>query len=110
MHDIWLDKWKMRGGKLFQDQMIAGINESDFLVFMVSDNSLKSNAVSVEWKTKFSEKLSFGEDRVFPFLIDGTPFESLPPYLQNIFSYRYDNKEQNIIKLVEDILFWKSEQ
>ncbi|MCK5831494.1 MAG: toll/interleukin-1 receptor domain-containing protein [Methylococcales bacterium] len=110
LHDIWLDKWKMRGGRWFQDQMMAGINESDFLVFMVSKNSVESSAVAVEWKSKFSDKISNGEDTVFPFMIDDSPYNDIPLYLQNIFSYRYDNNKDIVIKLVDDIMFWKSEQ
>lgn len=110
LHDIWLDKWKMKGGKWFQDQMIAGVKESDFLVFMVSESSLDSSAVAVEWKSKFADKITKGEDTVFPFVIDGTAFERMPDYLQNIYSYRYGDNKDNVLKLVDDIKFWKAEQ
>ena len=73
-------------------------------------NSLGSNAVAVEWKTKFNKKISKGEDSVFPFIIDDTPYEDLPEFLKQIYSYRYENDRDKIIKLVEDILFWKAEQ
>lgn len=109
LNDIWFDKWKMKGGKWFQDQMITGIKESDFLVFMVSKNSLGSNAVSVEWKTKYAEKIIKGDDTVFPFIIDETSYGDMPDYLQNIYSYKYDGKKDNIVKMIEDMHFWKSE-
>ena len=109
LHDIWLDKWKMKGGRWFQDQMMAGINESDFLVLMVSADSLESSAVAVEWKSKFSEKILKGEDTVFPFMIDSSPYDEIPSYLQNIFSYRYDNNRDIVIRLIDDIIFWKLE-
>ena len=89
---------------------MAGIKESDFLVLMVSNDSLASSAVAVEWETKFSEKISKGEDTVFPFLIDNSSFDQMPLYLQNIFSYRYDGNKDMIIKLIDDIMFWKAEQ
>ena len=110
LHDIWLDKWKMRGGKWFQDQMITGIKESDFLIFMVSKNSLDSSAVTVEWKTKFSDKISKGEDTVFPFIIDASSYESIPSFLQNIYSYQYQDDKEKVIKLIDDLMFWKAEQ
>ena len=110
LHDIWLDRWKMRSGKWMQDQILVGLEDSDFLIFIISMNSLGSNAVAVEWKTKFAKKISKGEDSIFPFLIDDTPYEDLPEFLKQIYSYRYENDRDKIIKLVEDILFWKAEQ
>jgi hypothetical protein len=110
LHDIWLDKWKMKGGKWFQDQMLSGLQESDFLIMMVSKNSIDSNAVSIEWKTKFAEKITNGQDTVFPFIIDDTSHDAIPTYLKNIFTYRYNNDKEKVIKLMDDIEFWKTEQ
>ena len=108
LHDIWLDKWRMRGGKWIQDQIIDGLTNSDFLIFMVSKKSLGSKPVAVEWKSKFKQKFTEGEDSIFPFIIDDTSFDELPEFLSNIFSYKYD-EETSIRRLVDDILFWKAE-
>lgn len=40
LHDIWFDKWKMKAGKWFQDQMYDGLSKSDYLILMVSKDSL----------------------------------------------------------------------
>lgn len=106
LHDIWFDQWKMRAGKWFQDQMEEGLTDSDYLVLIASKASLASSAVAVEWKIAFGDKISSDSDRVFPFLLDGTRFEDLPKYLSNIFAYRYEDKRENVIRLVEDILYW----
>jgi hypothetical protein len=110
LHDIWLDKWKMRSGKWIQDQMISGINDSDFLVFMVSRNSLGSSAVSIEWKTKFADKIVKSEDTVFPFIIDDSSYDKIPDYLKNVYAYSYGDDKNNVIKLMDDILFWQAEK
>ncbi|MCX8490291.1 MAG: toll/interleukin-1 receptor domain-containing protein [Cyclobacteriaceae bacterium] len=110
LHDIWFDKWKMKSGKWFHDQMYDGLSKSDYLILMVSKESLGSNAVAVEWKTKFADKLSNGEDTVIPFIIDDTPFSELPQYLENIHCYRYEGSRDKIVRLVDDILFWKKEE
>ena len=89
---------------------MVGVEDSDFLIFMVSSSSLESSAVSVEWKTKFSEKISKGEDRVFPLIIDDSSFDEIPSYLQNIYSYKYSENKDIVIKLIDDIMFWKAEQ
>lgn len=110
IHDIWFDQWKMRSGRWFQDQMNAGLAESDDLILIVSKNSLGSNAVAVEWKTKFQRKISIGADTIFPLIIDDTPYSELPDYLSNIHAYRYDGKIDCIIRLADDMLFWKEEE
>lgn len=33
----------------------------------------------------------------------------LPQFLEEIYTYRYDNRPDNVQKLIEDILFWKNE-
>lgn len=106
LHDIWFDKWKMRAGKWVQDQMDAGLTESDYLVLIVSKASLASSAVAVEWKTKFGEKISSNADRIFPFLLDDVSFSELPRFVSNIFAYRHEGRRENVIRLVEDILYW----
>ena len=100
----------MKGGKWFQDQMISGLKNSDYLILIASENSMNSSAVQVEWKTKFSEKIDKNQDTIFPLIIDDISFKKLPEYLQPIYAYRYEDKKDKIVKLVEDILFWKSEK
>lgn len=109
IHDIWFDKWKMRSGKWFQDQMSIGLAQSDYLILMVSKQSIGSNPVAVEWKSKFAKKLSAGEDTVFPFILDDTPYSELPDYLSHIHCYRYEGNRDKIVRLADDILFWKEE-
>lgn len=106
LHDIWFDKWKMKAGKWVQDQMAAGLTESGYLILVASKASLVSNAVAIEWKSKFSEKISAGDDTVFPFLLPDAEYEDLPVYLKNIYSYRYDGARDVVVRLVEDMLYW----
>ena len=108
LHDIWLDKWKMKAGKLFHDQMSTGLTDSDYLVLIVSKASMASSAVAIEWKTKFSSKIKADDDRVFPFLLQDSSFADLPEYLRDVFAYKYDGGKEKVIRLVDDMLFWHS--
>jgi hypothetical protein len=87
VNDVWVDRWKMHAGKWVQDQIVAGIKDSDFLVLAISKKSLGSRAVAVEWKTKFADKLSKGIDSVLPIIIDDTDYGELPEFLKNIYCY-----------------------
>lgn len=103
---IWLDRWKMRGGQLVQDQMFAGLKSTDYLILIASKSSISSSAVNMEWKTKFSSKIFQNKDTVFPLVVDETDFCDLPDYLPQVHSYRYTSidDERNIIRLVKDII------
>ncbi len=109
IHDLWFDQWKMRAGRWHQDQMAQGLQDSDLLILIVSKHSLGSNAVSLEWKTKFAEKISKNKDSVFPFFIDDTSTDELSPYLAHIHSYRMGQDLSKVARLVDDILNWREE-
>jgi hypothetical protein len=99
----------MRSGRLVQDQIIEALRDSDFLILMVSRNSLVSAPVATEWKTKFAEKFSQNIDTVFPLYIDDTSPAEMPEYLRHIYGYRYrtDADTENLQRLVNDLLFWR---
>jgi hypothetical protein len=110
IHDIWLDKWKIRSGPGFLDQIAQGLRDSDYLILACSENSLKSPAVEIEWKTKFAQKFRDGQDRIFPILLRDTPVDDLPEYLNGIHAYRIENEDAKLItQLVDDILFWRDQ-
>jgi len=109
-HDIWLDRWKMIGGRWIQDQMTAGVKASDFLIPVFSTNSLKSAAVAVEWKAKFAEKLNANDDRVLPVILEDVGFGDLPEFLRHVWAYRFDGTGGTVKKIVDDLLFWKGEK
>lgn len=108
-HDIWLDRWKLQGGRWIQDQISEGLRESDFLLPVFSKQSLASSAVAVEWKTKFADKFNANDDRVLPVVLDELKFDDLPYFLKGIYAYRYDGSDTTVARIVEDLLFWKSE-
>lgn len=109
-HDIWLDRWKLQGGRWIQDQISEGLKASDFLLPVFSANSLRSAAVAVEWKTKFAAKFHADDDKVLPVLLEGIEFNDLPDYLRNIWAYKYDGSIGTLQRIVDDLLFWKSER
>jgi hypothetical protein len=111
-HEIWFDKWSMRAGAWVQDQISDGLGNSQFLILMVSANSLASGAVAAEWKVKFADKFRANDDSVFPLYLQGTEPRQAPEFLREIFGYSYRGEQDlpNVIRLADDILFWRNRE
>ena len=100
----------MRAEKSFLEQIQNGINQSDYLILMISENSLSSKTVIEEWQLKFRRGLNDFDDYVFPFIIDATNHKAMPDFLRGIHSYHYDGNRQRIRDLANDIMFWVAEK
>lgn len=107
LHDIWLDQWKLKAGQWYQSQIDQALDDSEFLVLMVSKSSIKSQPVAYEWRKKYADKFSSDIDGILPFIVDDLPTDHLPKALSNIHAYQYGGDDAKIVRLVEDILFWK---
>ncbi len=102
--DIWLDKWKMKSGTLFLDEMAAGIRESDFFLLFVSESSLASPAVQLEWKEQLNSDLMVGEKRIFPIVIDDTPYTEMDSFLRSVNMRNLREEDNAVKKLGDDII------
>jgi len=108
LFDIWFDAWKMEAGRAVQTQIGQGLTQSDFLIVMVSPNSMKSEFVEMEWKSKllapFCDQAN-GNDRVLPIILGGTFPDETPDIFRKTFGYPYrgTQDEQNIERLVKQM-------
>lgn len=57
-HSVWLDKWEIRPGHNVSQRIERGLQDSEFLILMVSHASIVSGWVEQEWRQKFSEEIS----------------------------------------------------
>ena len=108
LFEIWLDKWKMRTGKAVHNQLEEALNECDFMVLAVSENSVKSKFVELEWKKKFFDPFydnSRNHDRVLPVYLSPMP-SKVPDFLKPIAAVFYEGAKDlpNIRRLVDQIL------
>ncbi len=74
---IFYDSWSIRPGDGIIDKMNNGLSAPEFVFFFVSDRSLSSGMVKLEWQNALYAA-SKGQTRIIPVRVDGTP---MPPVL-----------------------------
>lgn len=79
---VFYDAWSIQPGDGIIEKMNEGLSSPKFVFFFVSENSLKSNMVKLEWQNALY-KSTKGECRIIPVRVDGC---AMPPVLlQNIY-------------------------
>jgi hypothetical protein len=68
-YDPWLDTWKIRAGESIPAKVGNGIKDCDFMIVVLSKNSVASNWVEREWQAKYWSEVSKGNVQVIPVLI-----------------------------------------
>ena len=66
----WLDEWEIKVGECIVKKIEAGIADADFVVIILSNHSVSSEWVSVEWKTKYWDEIDTTNILVLPALIE----------------------------------------
>jgi serine/threonine protein kinase len=77
---VWLDEWSLRTGDPFWDKIGQAIQTSDFVLLILSGNSLKSRGVLEELRT--AQLFNLGRVKILPLRIDPVRFSEIPPHLR----------------------------
>ena len=77
--DPWLDEAEIAVGECILTKINDGIANSDYIVIILSKNSVNSNWVEKEWKSKYWDEISSGLVTVLPILTDDC---AIPKLLQ----------------------------
>lgn len=75
--NVFYDSWSMQPGDGIIDKMNQGLADPQFVFFFVSNNSLKSNMVKLEWQNALF-KATHGQCKIVPVRVDGC---AMPPIL-----------------------------
>lgn len=67
-HEPWLDEWEILGGESIPTRIADGLNESDFVLVVLSKDSVESPWVENEWQAKYWEEVSSKRVSVVPVL------------------------------------------
>ena len=77
-HEVWYDAWALRLGDNLIEKINEGLKDTDALIVIVSEHSLRSKWVMHEFSALALGDLSSKKSRIIPVLIDKT---SVPQYL-----------------------------
>jgi hypothetical protein len=69
-HEVWLDEWEVKVGESIPLKIEQGITQADFVLLGLSENSVKSNWVEREWRSKFWDQINENKTMVLPMLIE----------------------------------------
>jgi len=78
-HEPWLDEWEIRVGDCIVTEVGKGVSEAHYVVIVLSPNSVISNWVEREWKTKYWEEIERQQTQVLPILLQDC---TIPPLLK----------------------------
>ncbi len=65
----WLDEWDIRVGESIPERISSGLQEADFILVILSSNSVGSKWVEREWQTKYWSEIEKGKIVVLPLLL-----------------------------------------
>lgn len=69
-HDPWVDEFKIKVGDSIPRSIQLGIDESDFMIILLSESAIKSGWVEQEWMTKYWEERQGQHAVLLPALIE----------------------------------------
>lgn len=67
-HKPWLDEWQIRVGESIPKKISMGLKDANFVLVILSENSVKSNWVEREWQNIYWNEVQSGTTMVLPIL------------------------------------------
>lgn len=69
-HSPWLDEWEIKIGESIPGSISRALQESDFVLVLLSNNSVESSWVQQEWYTKYWDEIAEKKVKILPILIE----------------------------------------
>lgn len=102
--NVWLDRDRLTPGESWVEQIEGAISRSDFLLFFISRNSLKSKWAMTEYQAAFAALRKAGGTRIIPVLLEEVG--ELPPFLAHIqyadFTKSYYAGVRSLVRALQD--------
>lgn len=76
-YEPWLDEWEIEVGDCIPSKIEHGIAGADYVIVVLSQNSVASKWVNREWKTKYWEEIETNRRMVLPIIIDNCEIPKL---------------------------------
>ncbi|MBW5892559.1 toll/interleukin-1 receptor domain-containing protein [Pectobacterium polaris] len=68
-HIPWLDEWDISVGESIPEKISIGLQNADFIIVILSKNSVSSKWVEREWQIKYWNEIEKGRINVLPILL-----------------------------------------
>lgn len=65
----WLDEWDIKVGESIPEKISNGLQEADFIIVILSENSVSSKWVEREWQAKYWNEIEHGRVNILPILL-----------------------------------------
>lgn len=75
-NNVFYDSWSIQPGDGIIDKMNQGLTDANVFIYFVSENSINSKMVNLEWQNALQKRVK-GELKMVPVLLDGTPVPSI---------------------------------
>jgi hypothetical protein len=98
-HTPWFDEWDICVGESIPEKISDGLSSADFIIVVLSNNSIKSKWVEREWHAKYWSEIEKNRTIVLPLLIEDC---SIPELLK---TKKYADFRSNYNDGLEDVLF-----
>ena len=76
-HQPWLDEWEILGGESIPTRVAEGLQESDFVIVILSGNAVESQWVENEWQTKYWDEINERRISLIPLLLSDCKIPTL---------------------------------
>ena len=101
-HIPWLDEWEIKVGESIPKKISDGIGKSDFLVVVLSNNSVKSMWVENEWQSKYYDEIKNRKVMILPILLEKCKIPNLLKAKKYAdFTINYSEGLENLLKALK---------
>jgi len=99
--NVFYDSWSIQPGQGIIDKMNEGLSNATHFFYFVSENSIKSNMVKLEWQNAIF-KASKGTCNVIPVRLDETPMPAI--LSQSLYIDLYSNGIETTITQIVNVV------
>lgn len=102
---VFYDSWSIQPGDGIIDKMDEGLSKCKLFLFFVSNNSLNSNMVRLEWQNAIM-KMTNGQTKIIPVRLDNCIIPTI--LLQSLYIDLFQNGIETAIRQIVDIASGKN--
>lgn len=104
-HVPWLDEWDIQIGESIPEKVYQGLKDADFIIVILSKNSVVSKWVEREWQTKYWSEIEKGKIQVLPLLLQDCEIpELLKTKKYADFRFDFNNGLRSLLSAIEHFL------